>query len=194
MKDLITRNGQKNVTSFDDAISTDFGIDGIYANIGEEFSYTIPTIDVFQINNGVGVIQSRKFKIVDGTNEQINLNPTTGSTVYWYLIYAEIDLRDSENQTFSIESTYLTGQYPITPNSDDLRVNPNGRAYMPLYTFKQTSGGVIEVLQKFRKISPGEIANADNSTKTNYSYQQSDGTIIFKKFIRKYYCKNNICW
>ena len=85
----------------------------------------------------------------NGTNEQINLNPT-GSTV-WYLIYAEIDLRDSENQTFSIESTYLTGQYPITPNSDDLRVNPNGRAYMPLYTFKQTSGGVIEVLQKIQE-------------------------------------------
>jgi len=142
---LLRKNGGE-ITANEDRIAFDYafgGQTGVVKNYGEEFGYAFD-LNVFYVKTGMAVTQGGQVTIE--MTEAVPLQAASGATVYWYILYFEIDY---SNLTAVLKTQQFTNQYPQFPISDDLATTPLGKAYIPLYRFKQTSSGVNTITAVF---------------------------------------------
>lgn len=167
MINLIRKNGQTNVTAFQDVVLFDYalgGQSGVLKNVGNELALEAVTARQVRVKDGMASIQGYQWEIESGSYETIELNtPPTGSTVVYYYLFAQIDLRDATNQKMTLVLQTAAAAFTNFPAGEDLKVNPSGVAMLPLYTFEQTASSVRNIIGKFKILNAGIVPRAENS-------------------------------
>lgn len=172
MINLIRKNGQTNVTAFQDVVLFDYalgGQNGVLKNVGNELALEAVTARQVRIKDGMAAIQGYQWEIESGSYETVELNtPPTGSTVVYYYLFAQIDLRDATNQKLTLVLQTAAAAFTNFPAGEDLKANPSGVAMLPLYTFEQTTSGVRNISRKCDLLPAGicKYASADISKGT----------------------------
>lgn len=151
---LLRKDGQT-ITANEDRVAFDYafhGQFGVIKNYGEELSHDVGTLNIFRVQTGMAVVQGGQVTIE--ATESVSLQPASGTTIYWYILYFEIDYA---NKTAVLKTQQYTNQYPAFPISDNLASNPFGKVYLPLFRFKQSNSGVSNVERACRILGVAEV-------------------------------------
>lgn len=178
MANKLIRADGKTVNANEDAIGFDYafsGQSGVVAGVGAELNYDVSAINTFRILSGHAVTQGIQFAVE--TTDSVSLQPASGATVYYYILYYEIDL---SARTITAKTSQLTQSYPQFPTSDNLKSNPFGKAYLPMYRFRQTSGGVTGIEKVFTFIDTSAL-----KTKTETSIANIESSLLNKAAFSK---------
>ena len=135
------------------------GYNGVVENYGNECSYTVTGSD-FKINSGIIVYQGVDTEILTA-GDTITVDNISGTQ--YYVVYLEIDLSDSANQTAIIKSSYDVSDYPVISAGDDLTTVPSGVANFELYRFTASSGVISNVVARFEIVEVGNVLHAENA-------------------------------
>jgi len=185
MARLIRANSEiANVTNNDDFRILRYatgGYNGVLKNYGNECSYTV-TDNNFKINSGEIFYQGVDTEILTA-GETITVDNISGTQ--YYVIYLEIDLSNSENQTATIKSSYGTSTYPIISAGDDLTTVPSGVANFELYRFTASSGVISSVVAQFNIIEVGNALTINNVSILESSGKLQNTTASPAKIIRQ---------
>lgn len=133
-----------NITNKDDVRMIRYGYggyNGFVKNYGSELDYE-KTTNTLRLKSGRIVYQGWEID-VDEAGWIFDSFNTQG--VQYNTIYLEIDV---SIESIEIKSTFLTGQYPIVDEGDDLTKSPNGKARFALYNVKVENGIITEVIKK----------------------------------------------
>jgi hypothetical protein len=157
------------------------GYNGVIENYGNECSYTVIDNN-FKINSGEIFYQGVDTEILTA-GETITVDNISGTQ--YYVVYLEIDLSDSANQTAIIKSSYDVSDYPVISAGDDLTTVPSGVANFELYRFTASSGVVSNVVAQFNIVEVGNVlhaknadlsTNATNATNVENAINENGGT------------------
>ena len=143
---LLRKNGGE-ITADEDRIALDYGFagqTGVVKNYGMEMAFFLYPPNYVAIDIGMAVTQGGQVTIDEAYAVPYQI--ATGATVYWYIIYLKADYLA---QTATLETNQSTAAYPSFPISDNLQALPSGTAYIPLYRFKVSSGGVFAIEKVF---------------------------------------------
>lgn len=125
------------------------GYNGVTKNFGNECDYEY-SAGVFKIKSGEIVVDGYQ-ALIDDVGESINVN--NSATKLYYSIYAEYDLRVSENQKVTIKSLYAADTYPIVQlTEEDFTKNRFSVKRFILYSFTIANNVIADVSKKFKTL------------------------------------------
>lgn len=113
-----------------------YGLDGIIKGFGDEFESSV-TGQNFFVKSGKAIINGRT-AVVPSAGKVFNVG-TSSTTMYW-VIYIEINMSVSSQETAYLVAVSQQSLYPIIDKGDDLTVNQYGVARRELYRIRAASG------------------------------------------------------
>lgn len=124
------------------------GIDGYVRGYGQECSYVVNGRE-FTIQSGEIVADGYQVSI---DSNGASLTVISSSSLYYYTVYAEIDLRVSDSPAVSVKASYSLTEYPTIDVGDNLTANMSGVHRVPLYQFDVLNGNISNVEKVLRGI------------------------------------------
>jgi hypothetical protein len=163
---------------------------GVTRGYLEECDYSSAGFD-FTVKSGEIVADGWQ-AVIDSNGARVTVQ-SAGGTLY-YVVYAEFDLTNAENQNCQIKISLNVGTYPDVTPGDDLTANPTGIRRVPMYRFTTFNYQVQNIERVFKYIEPGWMPNAENATNAERAVNDENGLNISQNYQKKRYLHSIYMW